>query len=96
MLSAATDGRVAVWDMSKALLAPNTCEKGDGSGVETAEHCTGDGSTQPLVVCQAHQSGINDIAIQKGSTLFYCCSACTVFHSFHSQRGNLLCFHCGG
>jgi WD40 repeat protein len=58
VLSAATDGNVAVWNVSKALLAPNA------SGVE---HCRGEvnGSTRPLAVCQAHQSGINDMAIQQ-------------------------------
>ena len=64
VLSAATDGNVVVWNVSKALLVPNA------SGVED---CRGEvnGSTRPLAVCQAHQSGINDIAIQQGLLLCY-------------------------
>ena len=63
LLSAATDGRVAVW----TPLVPEDSSSGPTSSAshsgseETAGKCI-----HPLTVCQAHQSGVNDLSIRKG------------------------------
>ena len=69
LLSAATDGRVAVWNVNPlpSLLCEATSsvsESGVGNG--STEFSGERPSAHPLAVCQAHQSGINDIAITQG------------------------------
>lgn len=67
MLSAATDGRVAVWSIATELLVPNDASTSSGARMEDVSTEDSVGLAQPLAVCQAHQSGINDMAIQQGS-----------------------------
>lgn len=67
MLSAATDGRVAVWRIATELLVPNDAGTSGGARMEDVSTEDSVELAQPLAVCQAHQSGINDIAIQQGS-----------------------------
>lgn len=53
--------------MSTELLVPDSTSGTVGIAGESREHggelCN---SPPPLAVCQAHQSGINDMAIQQG------------------------------
>lgn len=58
LLSSATDGQVAVWK-------PYQPDKTSSRGID-ANKKSEDSSKVLLAVCQAHQSGINDIAIQQG------------------------------
>ena len=70
LLSAATDGRVAVW--RPQLVGPlSGGVKSDVS--EWQEEVKS--SSAPLVVCQSHQSGINDLAIQQGALIHNICSS---------------------
>ena len=86
MLSAATDGRVAVWNIRRAWLVDNRLRSvGTGeSGVRFEGELNG--LTQPLAVCQAHQSGINDLAIQQGLKHLWARFSVSLFPTVSDER----------
>lgn len=92
VLSAATDGRVVLWSIPTELLVSDAT----GGARMTRSDTVGSGDlAQPLAVCQAHQSGVNDIAIQQGSDHTKILLLVSLFFSLHSQREVLLYFYCG-
>ena len=60
LFSAATDGRVAAW--TPLLAVRGGGQRCSGSSTNGAESEKVENPPQPLAVCQAHQSGINDSA----------------------------------
>lgn len=74
LLSAATDGRMAVWAPSLHSVSQSGFELRPGcfhDDYEEQQLREMEESVQqqqePVAVCQAHQSGINDLSIQQGT-----------------------------
>ena len=84
LLSSATDGRVTVWSLEpyitgwiQFMTAVSNTPQGDSTAskepLATAEtNLAASSSDSPIVVFQAHQSGINDIAISSHGKLWNC------------------------
>ena len=75
LCSAATDGRIAVWNVDLRLLCVEpvaadsgtcTCGRSDETMDSSREQCSLHQSPYPVATFHAHQSGINDMAIQQG------------------------------
>lgn len=66
LLSAATDGKVAVW----TPLLPDSGGEGNTTSLCTSDSVESEERVEkcvhPLTVCQVHQSGINDLSIRQG------------------------------
>ena len=82
LFSAATDGRVAVW--TPLLAVGGGGQSCSGSSANGAESEKVENPPQPLAVCQAHQSGINDISIQQGMYTTGEPSTMTAFYNSHT------------
>lgn len=86
LCSAATDGRVAVWCVDLPPLAWGRGGSGSGGvaggGVGPSSEQSSL-SPQPVAVCQAHQSGINDMATHQGSHCrLSCCELTPHTHTY--------------
>ena len=70
LCSAATDGRVAVWQVDLPPLGGEGVGSGSGGAARGGVGPSSEQSSlgpRPVAVCQAHQSGINDMATLQGS-----------------------------